>query len=218
MERAAAFDRVEAVLDTVEAETMPVPVQEVWLYGDAALGLDPVDRLDIYLTKDILLRDDSPGSADVGERFEREYGVKGVGSTVRAEWAEQYPEHLRASENGYAAPERCLAAHLTDDDEPIHLEVCNASFGDNVTQRLEGAMDRGAYEEILDPRGACLWVDGQRDEETLAKLRAGELPFPTLPDALSMLGVEEETAETAAEAMRAYRREQTGATVRGDVV
>lgn len=218
MERAAAFDRVEGLLSTVESETMPVPVREIWLYGDAALGLDPIDRLDIYLTKDILLRDDSEGPADAGERFEREYGVKGVGSTVRADWAEQYPEYLRASENGYAAPERCLAAHLTDDDEPIHLEVCNASFGDNVTQRLKGAMDREAYEEILDPRGACLWVDGQRDAETLTKLRAGEIAFPTLPESLSMLGVDEDAAETAAEAIRAHRREQTGATVRGDVV
>jgi hypothetical protein len=218
MERAAAFDRVEALLSTVESETMPVPVREIWLYGDAALGLDPIDRLDIYLTKDILLRDDSAGPEDAGERFQRAYGVHGVGSTVRADWAEQYPEYLRASENGYAAPERCLAAHLTDDDEPIHLEVCNASFGDNVTQRLRGAMDREAYEEILDPRGACLWVDGQRDEETLTKLRAGEIPFPTLPESLSMLGVDEDAAETAAEAMRARRREQTGATVRGDVL
>jgi hypothetical protein len=216
MERAAALDRVEAMLDTIEEGPMPVPVREVWLYGDAALGLDPVDRLDVYLTKDILMRgDDSEG---IGERFEREYGVKGVGSTVRAEWADQYPEYVRASDNGYAAPEKCLGAHLTDDDEPIHLEVCNASFGDNVTQRLKGAMDRGAYEEILDPRGACLWVDGQRDEETLEKLREGELAFPTLPGALEMLGVDEDTAEEAARTMRERRREQTGATVRGDVV
>jgi hypothetical protein len=218
MERAAAFDRVEALLDTVEDETMPVPVREIWLYGDAALGLDPIDRLDVYLTKDILLGEDRDDDENVGDRFEREYGVKGVGSTVRAAWAEAYPEYVRASENGYAAPERCLAAHLTDDDEPIHLEVCNASFEDNVTQRLQGAMERENYEQILDPRGACLWVDGRRDEETLAELREGEVAFPTLTQALSMLGVDEANAETAAEAMRAYRREQTGATVRGDVV
>ena len=219
MERAAALDRVEAMLDTLEEEPPPVPVREVWLYGDAALGLDPVDRLDVYLTKDILLGADSGDEADeIGERFEREYGIKGVGSTVRASWADQYPDLVRASDNGYAAPEKCLGAHLTDDDEPIHLEVCNASFGDNVTQRLKGALDRGAYEEILDPRGACLWVDGQRDEETLEKLRAGELAFPTLPEALSMLGADEATAEEAADVMRARRREQTGATVRGDVV
>jgi len=218
MERAAALDRVEAMLDTIEQEPMPVPVREVWLYGDAALGLDPVDRLDVYLTKDILMRGDGDDAEEIGERFEREYGVKGVGSTVRAAWAEQYPEYVRASDNGYAAPEKCLGAHLVNDDEPIHLEVCNASFGDNVTQRLKGAMDRGAYEEILDPRGACLWVDGQRDDDTLEKLRAGELAFPTLPGALEMLGVDEETAEEAAETMRERRREQTGATVRGDVV
>jgi hypothetical protein len=218
MERAAALDRVEAMLDTIEQEPMPVPVREVWLYGDAALGLDPVDRLDVYLTKDILMRSDGDDAEAIGERFEREYGVKGVGSTVRAEWAEQYPEYVRASDNGYAAPENCLGAHLTSKDEPIHIEVCNASFGDNVTQRLKGAMDRDAYEEILDPRGACLWVDGQRDTETIEKLRAGELAFPTLPGALEMLGVDEETAEAAATVMRERRREQTGATVRGDVV
>ena len=207
------------MLDRIESEPMPVPVREVWLYGDAALGLDPVDRLDIYLTKDILLgaeRGDDAKAA--GKEFEREYGVKGIGSTVRAEWAQEYPEHVRASDNGYAAPEKCLGAHLTNDDEPIHLEVCNASFGDNVTQRLKGAMEREAYEEILDPRGACLWVDGQRDEETLAKLRAGELAFPTLSGSLEMLGADEESAEKAAKAMRTRRREQTGATVRGDVV
>ena len=218
MERAAALDRVEAMLDTIEQEPMPVPVREVWLYGDAALGLDPVDRLDVYLTKDILMRSDGDDAEAIGERFEREYGVKGVGSTVRAEWADQFPEYVRASDNGYAAPEKCLGAHLTREDEPIHIEVCNASFGDNVIQRLKGAMDRDAYEEILDPRGACLWVDGQRDTETLEKLRAGELAFPTLPGALEMLGVDEEAAEAAATVMREHRREQTGATVRGDVV
>ncbi|MBP1986358.1 DUF7095 family protein [Halolamina salifodinae] len=214
MERAAALDRVEALLDTIETEPMPVPVREVWLYGDAALGLDPVERLDIYLTKDILLESDD----EAAERFEREYGVKGVGSTVRAEWAEQFPDSLRASENGYAAPEKCLGAHLTDTDEPIHLEVCNASFGDNVTQRLRGALDREAYEQVLDPRGACLWEDGERDAETLEKLRAGDLAFPTLSEALGMLGADEADARVAAEAVNERRAEQTGVTVRGDVV
>ena len=214
MERAAALDRVEALLDTIETDPMPVPVREVWLYGDAALGLDPVERLDVYLTKDILFESDD----EAAERFEREYGVKGVGSTVRAEWAERFPEHLRASENGYAAPEKCLGAHLTAADEPIHLEVCNASFGDNVTQRLQGALDRKAYEQVLDPRGACLWEDGERDTETLEKLRAGELAFPTLPEALGMLGADEADARAAAEAVKERRAEQTGATVRGDVV
>ncbi len=214
MDRAAALSRVESLLDTIENDTMPVPVREVWIYGDAALGLDPVDCLDIYLTKDILLESDDEAT----ERFEREYGVKGVGSTVRAEWAEEHPDCLRASENGYAAPENCLGAHLTDSDEPIHLEVCNASFGDNVTQRLQGALDRDAYEQVLDPRGACLWMEGERETETIEKLRAGELAFPTLPEALGMLGADEDDARAAAEAVKERREEQDGATVRGDVV
>jgi hypothetical protein len=217
MDRDAALDRVAALLDAVEDDPMPVPVREVWVFGDVALGLDPIDRLDVYVTKDILMRGDGTDDG-AAERFESEYGVRGVGRTVRAEWAETYPQHLRTNDNGYAAPEKCLAAHLLGDDEPVHLEVCNASFDDNVTQRLKGAMARDAYEQILDPRGVCLWVDGHRDEETFEKLRGGELPFPTLSGALEMLGVEEGTAAEAAEAMRAYRTEQTGATVRGDVV
>ncbi|MFC4358487.1 hypothetical protein ACFO0N_11105 [Halobium salinum] len=218
MDRAAALDRVEALLDAVEAEEMPVPVREVWVYGDVALGLDPIDRLDVYLTKDILMRGDADAAAD----FEERLGVKGIGRTVRADWAEAHPEFVRANDNGYAAPEKCLAAHLLAeseaDDEPVHLEVCNASFDDNVTQRLKGAVARDAYEQILDPRGVCLWVDGQRAEETMEKLRGGELPFPTLSGALEMLGLEDEQAADAADAMRAYRAEQTGTTVRGDVV
>ena len=80
MERARAVDRVEAVLDAVESEPMPVPVREVWVYGDVALGLDPVDRLDVYVTKDLLMRSDSEAT----EAFERSYGVKGVGKSVSA--------------------------------------------------------------------------------------------------------------------------------------
>jgi hypothetical protein len=216
MERAAALDRVETIVDTVASEPMAVPVREVWVYGDVALGLDPIERLDVYVTKDLMLRGD--GSDEQEERFETEYGVKGVGKSVSADWAEQFPEHLRANDNGYAAPEKCLAAHLVDDSEPIHLEVCNASFEDNVTQRLRGAVARDAYEQILDPRGVCLWMDGTYAEETMAKLRGGELPFPTLSGALEMLGLEEEKASEAADAMRQYRAEQTGSTVRGDVI
>src|SRR6056297_2886830 len=122
MERARAVDRLETLVDRVESETMPVPVREVWAFGDVALGLDPVERLDVYLTKDVIMG----GDADAA--FEAEYGVKGVGTSVRAEWAEAHPDRVRASDNGYAAPERCLAAELVADDEPIHLEVCNASF------------------------------------------------------------------------------------------
>ena len=214
MERDAALDRVEALIDTVESEPMPVPVREIWVYGDAALGLDPIDRLDVYLTKDIRMESDD----DAAERFADARGVRGVGRSVSAEWAERFPEHVRANDSGHAAPERCLAAHLLESDEPIHLEVCNSSFEDNVTQRLKGALARERYERILDPRGVCLWLDGRRDEETLSKLRAGELPFPTLPEALSMLGLDDERAETAAAAMREYRDRQRGASVRGDVV
>lgn len=158
--RTEAIDRVEEILSTVASETMPVPVREVWVYGDVALGLDPVERLDVYLTKDILMRD-APERAD---EFEESMGVKGVGKTVRAAWADEHPEYVRANANGHAAPEQCLAAHLLNDDEPIHLEVCNASFEDNVQQRLKGAQARENYGQILDPRGVCLWVDGGGSE------------------------------------------------------
>ncbi|UVE51703.1 hypothetical protein KU306_07490 [Haloferax larsenii] len=214
MDRDAALDRVEAIVDAVESETLPVPVREVWVYGDVALGLDPLDRLDVYVTKDILLR----GDGDAAAEFEASHGVKGVGKSVRAEWARENPDLLRANSNGYAAPEKCLAAHLLPDDEPIHLEVCNASFEDNVTQRLKGAMAREKYEQILDPRGVCLYADGQRSPNAMEKLRNGEFAFPTLTGALEMLGVDDDEADVAVEAMREYRAEQTGATVRGDVV
>ena len=207
-------EHVPRVVETVEAEELPVPVREVWVYGDVALGLDPVERLDVYLTKDLLYGKD----ADAAERFERTHGVKGVGKTVSAEWAEEYPDRIRANHAGHAAPERCLAAHLLDDDEPVHLEVCNTGFEDNVTQRLEGARLREAYEEVLDPRGVCLWVDGTRSDEAFRKLRDGDLVFPTLDDALAMLGMDDDEAETAAAAVKQYRREQDGTSVRGDVV
>jgi hypothetical protein len=212
--RDAAIDRVEAIVDAVAEETMPVPVREVWVYGDVALGLDPIERLDVYVTKDLLFKD----APEREEEFRQSPGVEGVGKTVRAAWADEHPEYLRANTNGHAAPEKCLAAHLLEGDEPVHLEVCNASFEDNVTQRLEGARARGNYEEILDPRGVCLWVDGQRSAEAFRKLRESEFAMPTLPDALAMLGMDESEAEAAAEAVTAYRDAQEGATVRGDVV
>jgi hypothetical protein len=212
--RKAAVDRVERLVETVESEPMPVPVREVWVYGNVALGLDPVERLDVYLTKDMLFGREGDREAEFRER----HGVEGVGKTVSAEWAEAYPEHLRANHSGHAAPEKCLAAHLVDDGEPIHLEVCNTGFENNVTQRLEGAKARGNYEQILDPRGVCLWVDGTRSTEAMEKLRAGDLVFPTLSDALGMLGMEEGEAERATDAVRAYRERQEGASVRGDVV
>ena len=212
--RSEAVARVEEVVARIEEEPTPVPVREVWVYGDVALGLDPVERLDIYLTKDILFH----GEEDREAEFIDSHGVEGVGKTVRAEWAAQFPEHLRANANGHAAPEGCLAAHLLADEEPVHLEVCNASFEDNVRQRLEGAMARENYGEVLDPRGACLWVDGRRSEEAFEKLRAGELVFPTLPDALGMLGLDANEAQEVADAVERYRERQDGVSVRGDVV
>ena len=212
--RSRAVDRVEELVETVETDLLPVPVREVWVVGDLALGLDPVDRVDVYLTKDMLLAD----TPDREQEFLDAHGVRGVGRTVRAEWAERHPEYLRTGSGGYVAPERCLAAHLLEDDEPIHLEVCNASFEDNVTQRLEGAMARGSYEEILDPRGVCLWLEGRRSTEAFEKLRDGEYVFPTLPDALGMLGLDEEPAREAAAVLERFRDEQQGSTVRGDMV
>jgi len=214
MNREQAVDRLAALVDRVERETMPVPVREVWAFGDVALGLDPVERLDVYLTKDVIMG----GDADAAAAFEAEYGVKGVGSSVRAEWAEAHPDRVRASDNGYAAPERCLAAELVADDEPIHLEVCNAGFEDNVRQRLKGALARDAYEEVLDPRGVCLWVDGTRDEEAFDRLREASLAMPTLPAALGMLGADEDVANEAAAVLKRARAEQEGASVRGDMV
>jgi len=213
-DRDRAIDRVERLVETVETETMPVPVREVWVFGDVALGLDPVERLDVYVTKDLLF-----GREAVREvEFLDSHGIEGVGKTVRAEWADAHPEYLRATASGHAAPEKCLAAHLLEEDEPVHLEVCNASFEDNVTQRLEGAMARENYEEILDPRGVCLWLDGRRSEDAFEKLRAGELVFPTLPDALAMLGLDEGETTEAAEAVERYRGEHDGTSVRGDVL
>jgi hypothetical protein len=213
-DRTRAIERVERLVETVETETLPVPVREIWVFGDLALGLDPVERVDIYLTKDLLLAEDP----DAESEFVDSHGIEGVGRTVRGEWAREYPEYLRATTSGYAAPADCLAAHLLDDDEPIHLEVCNASFEDNVTQRLDGARARDNYEEVLDPRGACLWLDGQRSETAFEKLRGGEFVFPTLPEALEMLGLDDSEATAAAAAVQQFRDQQSGKSVRGDIV
>jgi len=214
MERDRAVERALEVVETVESEELPVPVREVWVTGDVALGLDPVDRLDVYLTKDVLLGDESAPAPDL----DRELGVEGVGRTVRASWAADNPDLVRANDSGHVAPERCLAAHLLDGDEPVHLEVCNASFEDNVTQRLRGARATEDYTTLLDPRGVCLWLEGERSETAVEKLRDGAFAFPTLSDAFGMLGLEGEAAERAAAAVREYRDGQSGASVRGDVV
>ena len=214
MDRASALDWIETVLDTVEAGPLPVPVREVWVYGDVALGLDPIDRLDVYVTKDLLFR----GDADAGDEFEAEHGVKGVGRSVSAAWAADNPDLVRTNASGHAAPEKCLAASLLPDDEPTHLEVCNAPFEQNVRRRLEAALDRGAYEQVIDPRGVCLYAEGHRSESALEKLRGGDLAFPTLPESLSMLGADESAAAEVADAIAAARTSQSGRSVRGDVV
>jgi hypothetical protein len=216
--RDEAVDRIERLVRTVETEPMPVPVREVWVFGDVVLGLDPVERLDVYLTKDLLFKD----RPEAEEEFGKSHGVAGVGKTVSADWAERYPGHLRANANGHVAPEQCLAAHLLDPDEPVHLEVCNTGFEDNVTQRLKGAKARGDWTQVLDPRAACLWVDGEdggtRSESAFEKLREGEFVFPTLSGALEMLGLDEPEAEEAAAAVKRQRDDREGVTVRGDVV
>lgn len=215
MDRDEAIDRVEEMIDTVESEEMPVPVREIWVYGNIALGgLQNIRRLNVYITKELLLSK----SRGAGEKFEESHGVKGIGRTVSAEWAEKHPEYIRSNSSGHVAPEKCLAAHLTDGDEPIHLEICNSSFEENVTQRLKGAVARDNYEEILDPRGVCLWVDGKKSETAFEKLRKGELVFPTLAEALKMLNLNDEEAQKAAESVKRYGRKQEGTSVRGDVV
>jgi len=214
MSRSVAVSRLSRLVETVENEIMPVPVRELWVYGDLALGLDPVERLDVYLTKDLLFH----GEGDRETEFAESHGIEGIGKTVRTEWAERYPEYIRANSNGYVAPEKCLAAHLVDRNEPIHLEVCNASFEDNVTQRLRGAVARETYEQILDPRGVCLWAEGTRSETAMEKLHEGEFVFPTLARALTMIGMDDEEATEAARVISSYRANQEGATVRGDVV
>jgi len=226
MDRAGAVERVEEFVETVESTTMPVPIREIWVYGDVALGLDPVERLDIYVTKDILLGDESTtdttesGDTDEpgGTELDALENVDGIGSVVKASWATEFPDHVRTRQNGYVAPERCLAAQLLEEGEPIHLEVCNASFDDNVTQRLAGAQARDAYEELLDPRGVCLWIDGQRSEDAFEKLREGDLVFPTLAGALEMMGMEDPEATDAADQLKAYQESRSGTSVRGDVV
>jgi hypothetical protein len=214
LSRAAAVDRIEELVEAVDEEPMPVPVRELWVFGEVALGLDPIERLDVYVTKDLLFGGDDEREG----AFVDSHGIEGVGKTVDADWAEQYPEYLRANASGHAAPEKCLAAHLLKEGEPAHLEVCNTGFEDNVTQRLKGARAREDYTQLLDPRGVCLWVDGERSDEALRKLREGELVLPTLSDALEMLGLDPEEAERAADEYRAHHEAQEGTTVRGDVV
>jgi hypothetical protein len=214
MERAAAVDRLEAILDAVESGPLPVPVREVWVFGDLALGVDPIERLDVYLTKDLLLGQGAGDSDALGAAPD----VDGVGETVSADWAAAHPDRVRTNDHGHAAPERCLAAHLLRDDEPIHLEVCNASFGDNVVQRLQGARERDRWAEALDPRGVACWIEGERDDEAIERLRDGAFAFPTLEEAFGALGLDADEAAAAAEGVAEWRASRSGGTVRGDVV
>ena len=216
LSRNVAVERLRSVVETVAEDPTPVPVREVWVFGDLVLGLDPVDYLGVYLTKDLLFKDAPEREAE----FESELGVSGVGKTVSAAWAEANPDCVRANASGHAAPEQCLAAYLFG-DEPLHLEVCNTGFEDNVTQRLRGAQARCDYTQLLDPRAVCLWVDtddgGTTSEEAFEKLAGGEFVFPPLAESLSMLGLDDSEAETAAEQLRKHRQE-ADSLVRGDVV
>ncbi len=214
MERDVAVDHVEAIIETLDSAQLPVPVRELWVFGDLALGLDPIDRLDLYVTKDVLLG----GSPEEAANLEEEYGVSGLGTSVRAEWAESHPEHIVTNASGYAAPEKCLASQLLPADESIHLEVCNASFEDNVMQRMRAAIDRRAYEQLLDPRAVLVWREGETADESLQKLRTGEYVFPTLGAALEMLGLDADEAAEAASELDRWRGDLEGMSVRGDVV
>ena len=45
--RSEAVDRLRGVVEAVETESLPVPVREVWAFGDVVLGMDPIDRLGV---------------------------------------------------------------------------------------------------------------------------------------------------------------------------
>jgi len=97
--------------------------------------------------------------------------------------------------------------------------VCNASFEDNVRQRLKGALARDAYEEVLDPRAsACL---GSMAPATRRRSTDSARPPSRCrrsAAALGMLGADENVANEAAETLKRRRAEQEGASVRGDMV
>ena len=142
---------------------------------------------------------------------------------------------VRADDDDHAAPGWCLAAHFFDDDDPVHLEVSNSGFEDEVRRRVETARATGEYGRLLDPRAACPWVNspagdasesasasdgdgGTTSEEAFRRLADGTFVFPSPSMALETLDVDERAAETAAEGLRERRREREGLTVRGDVV
>lgn len=214
MELQRAIDRLETIVNTVDADETPVPITEVWVFGDVALGLDPVSRVDVYVTKELLLGRNQTDDSDL----EDEFGVKGIGTVIREPWARAHPDLVRTNPNGYVAPEKCLAAQLAPAEEPIHLEVCNVGFENNINQRIMGAIERESYENLLDPRAVCLWKDGQTSESAFEQLRAGEYVFPTLQESLEMVGLEEDTADIAASTFSEWHEDLEGRTIRGDIV
>ena len=72
----------------------------------------------------------------------------------RRSGAEQHPNRVRVDDDGHAAPEWYLAAHLFGDDEPIHLEVSNTGFENEISWRVEAARAREGHGRLLDPRAA----------------------------------------------------------------
>lgn len=223
--RDEAVTRLESLINTIETDPMPVPIQEIWVFGDVVLGVDPVDRLEIYLTKDLLFKDEPEKEAD----FRDDLGISGVGKTVAARWANKFPEHVRANTNGHAAPEKCLAAHLVGANEPIHLEVCNTGFQRNVQQRIQAAHELQDYSTLLDPRAVCLWIAagcntvapnsiGERSQAAITKLRDGSFVFPTLEKALELLDMDSVTATSAAKQLQNAQDQSDGRTVRGDII
>ncbi|MDZ7745238.1 MAG: hypothetical protein U5K28_01440 [Halobacteriales archaeon] len=201
IDRERAVATIERMLDQA-SDSLPVPLREIWVAGDIVVGLDPVPRVEIYLTKDLLFKDSPEREAE----FEERYDISGVGKSVRAEWAEANPELLRADESGYVDPAACLVAHLLSDteDEPFRVTVSNTSFERAVPKRL-AKFDDGNDTRPLDPRAALLWADegdgGTVSESALEKLRDNEFVFATLEQALAMVDEDVGTG-AAADAIR----------------
>jgi len=214
MDRDAAVDRVEELVDTVVDEELPVPVREVWVYGDVALGLDPVERLDVYLTKDILLRGDD---ADRAAEFEREYGVKGSGRRCARRGPTTTPSTSGRTTTATSRPSSVSPPTSSTTTNPSTSRCATRASRTTSPSDWRRARD-GELRAGARPRGVCLWVEGQRSEDAFEKLRSGELVFPTLAGALEMLGMDETEAETAAAAVEERRERSEGMTVRGDVV
>lgn len=216
--RETAVETIERIVSAIESDPMPVPVSELWAYGDVVVGLDPVPRVELYLSKDLLFKD----SPEAEPAFEESHGIAGVGKTVAADWARRFPQHLRGTDEGHADPVRCLGAQLLAPDQPVHLEVGNASFENSVRQRLRRARESGDWERVLDPRAACLWATtedgGQRSPEALERLLTGSVAVPTLARSLRMLDVEETAIDAATSAIGRSRDAGSGASVSGDIV